>query len=131
MKEMGADPQPTSKETLAAEVEICLAPLGGRTALAAYRVESHPRSVGAARRDHENRGVEPAPVERGTLLLRADDVFPAASLLKIGIAIEVLRRADLGQLSLDARLDTSAEPRVGGGGILDHLDPSTRLTVRE
>src|SRR5262249_18899340 len=32
---------------------------------------------------------------------------------------------------LDARLDTSTEPRVAGGGILDHLDASTRLTLRE
>jgi len=130
MQKKVVDPRPGSTEALALEIETRLAPLGGRTAVAVRRVGSRSLSLGAARRDDKHHGEESVPAEN-TLLLRADDVFPGASLLKICIAVEVLRRADLGQLSLDERFDSSAEPRVGGGGILDHLDPSTCLTLRE
>src|SRR5262249_37580257 len=130
LKKTRDGPHPSAMEALAAEIETRLAPLGERTALAARRIGSRPLFLGAARRDDEHQCEEPAPAE-DTLLLRADDVFPGASLLKICIAVEVLRRADLGHFSLDERLDTSSEPRVGGGGILDHLDASTRLTLRE
>ena len=130
MKALRDDQRPRSTEALVAEIETRLALLGGRTALAARRIGSRPLSLGASRRNGKQKREEPPPAD-DTLLLRADDLFPGASLLKICIAVEVLRRADLGQLILDARLDTSTEPRVGGGGILDHLDASTRLTLRE
>ncbi|HLY31362.1 MAG TPA: serine hydrolase [Ktedonobacterales bacterium] len=73
----------------------------------------------------------PAPNDEaaGSVRIRADEVFPAASLAKLPIAIELLRRADLRQFSLAERLDTAREPRVGGGGVLDYLDPGVRLTL--
>jgi beta-lactamase class A len=126
------DPQPVSTEELAAEVEALLLPLGGRTALAACCIRPRPRSHPPAQRGPagEHRRQEPALAE-DTLILRADDVFPSASLIKVCIAIEVLRRAELGQLSLEERFDTAAELRVGGGGILDYLDSSTQFTLRD
>ena len=63
--------------------------------------------------------------------LHADTAFPAASLAKLCIAVELFRRADLGQFELNERFDTTDEPRVGGGGILDYLDPATLLTLNE
>src|SRR5262249_37947187 len=48
---------------------------------------------------------------------------------KLPIAVELLRRADLGQFDRDERFDTSDEPRVGGGGVLDYLNPGVRLTL--
>ena len=58
--------------------------------------------------------------------LNADETFPAAGLAKLPVAVEFLRRVDLGQFDLAERWDTSAEPRVGGSGVLDFLDPATR-----
>jgi beta-lactamase class A len=109
--------QRESPSPLAEQLASILAPLGGRTAVAARRLDPQKHSAAAPGAD--------------ALFLRADEVFPAASLIKVGIAVEVLRRADLGQFSLDERFDTAAEPPVGGGGVLDHLHPAARFTLRD
>jgi beta-lactamase class A len=101
-------PNPSApNEALTHTLDGLLAPLGGRTALAAQRFTG----------------------DRAAIALRADEAFPAASLAKIPIAIELMRRVDLGNFTLDERLDTSTEPRVGGGGVLDYLDPATRFSL--
>src|SRR5690349_11261668 len=92
---------------LAQALDDILQPLGGRTALAAQCFTG----------------------DKAAIRLRADEVFPAASLAKLPIAIELVRRIDLGQFALDERFDTSDEPRAGGGGVLDQLDPATALTL--
>ncbi len=122
--------------------------LGGHTAIAATRIPSTSSSGqpppmtssndSGAQGDGDNRDrpggaseLAAAPKDDNELLVHADDVFPAASLAKLPIAMELFRRTDLGQFDLDERFDTSAEPRVGGGGVLDHLDPATQLTLRD
>jgi beta-lactamase class A len=92
-----------------------LSELGGRYAVCARRYLDTPDDNTADRQ----------------ILLYPDTVFPAASLAKLCIAVELFRRVDLGQFDLSERLDTSDEPRVGGGGMLDYLDPTTRLTLHE
>jgi beta-lactamase class A len=96
-------------EALAQSLDGILLRLGGHTALAAQCFTR----------------------ERATIRLRADEVFPAASLAKIPLAIELMRRIDLGQFTLGERFETTAEPHAGGGGVLDLLDPATLLTVGE
>ena len=96
-------------DTLTQTLDGLLIPLGGRAALAAHRFSG----------------------DKATIRLRADEVFPAASLAKIPIAIELMRRIDLGQFAASERLDTSDEPRVGGGGVLDWLDRDVPLTLHE
>lgn len=129
---MSADPG-----WLEAEVATILAPLGGRTAVAARRVgRPAPRALPVAgsggRNDDQS---DHAPVATASsappldVALRVDEVFPAASLAKLPIAIEILRRVDLGQFDLAEHVDTSDAPRAGGGGVLDYLDPETRLTL--
>ena len=98
---------PTATDALAQALDAILQPLGGRTALAAQSLTG----------------------EKAAIRLRADEVFPAASLAKLPIAIELVRRIDLGQFARDERFDTSDEPRAGGGGVLDQLDPATALTL--
>jgi beta-lactamase class A len=135
-----------STEVLLDRVAAILAPLGGRTAIAASRVASassrhlpivsSPAGASSDEDDRDHQPERPVPTSQSAngsdaLLLRADDELPAASLAKLPIAIELMRRVDLGQWSLDERFDTSAEPRVGGGAVLDSLDPATRLTLRE
>jgi beta-lactamase class A len=108
-----AAPQHTSATGLTARIAALLEPLGGRTALAGQRF-----------------GPPPANVE-ASVSIRVDEVFSAASLAKLPIAIELMRRADLGQFDLSERFDTASVPRVGGAGVLDFLDSTTRLTLAE
>ncbi|HEU5347930.1 MAG TPA: serine hydrolase, partial [Ktedonobacterales bacterium] len=94
-------------EALTQTLDGLLTPLGGRTALAAQRF----------------------PSDKAAIRLRADEVFPAAGLAKIPIAIELMRRIDLGQFTATERFDIADEPRVGGSGVLDYLDPAISLTL--
>jgi beta-lactamase class A len=94
-------------DALTQTLDGILLPLGGRTALAAQRFNG----------------------DKAAIRLRADEVFTAASLAKIPIAIELARRIDLGHFTATERFDTADEPRVGGGGVLDYLDPATSLTL--
>lgn len=106
------DADATRDDPLGKQVAAIIDGLGGRTAIAARRL-----------------GARHAEAPGATLRLRAEAPLPAASLAKLPIAVEVLRRADMGQFSLAERLDTAREPRVGGGGVLDYLDPGARLTL--
>ncbi len=99
---------PAPSDALIQTLDGLLLPLGGRTALAAQCFTG----------------------EKAAIHLRADEIFPAASLAKLPIAVELIRRVDLGQFALDERFDTSDEPRVAGG-VLDHLDPATLLTLND
>jgi beta-lactamase class A len=117
-------------DTLEAEIAAILTPLGGRTAIAARRA-GRPQAralpiVGAHDDDHDTHAKSAPPPD---VALRADEIFPAASLAKIPIAIELMRRVDMGQYDLAERLDTSGVARAGGGGVLDYLDPTTQLTL--
>lgn len=138
MNETNLDPLTDSALTTA--IAALLTPLGGRTAIAVHRTPTAtpPRALPllSQRPPHDDaHDHDRAPAIRGrehdAVLLREHDIFPAASLSKICIAIELFRRAGLGQFDLDERLDTSAEPRVGGGGVLDYLHPDTRLTLND
>lgn len=109
-----------SSDTLTATLSALLEPLGGRTALAAQRFGPLPgRAASAAS------SADPAT----SVSIRADEVFAAASLAKLPIAIELLRRVDMGQFDLRERIDTAGAPRVGGAGVLDVLDPMTQFTL--
>ena len=100
---------PDALNTLTQALDELLLQLGGRTALAAQHFTG----------------------EKAAIHLRSDEPLPAASLAKIPIAIELMRRVDLGQFALDERFDTTDEPRAGGGGVLDQLDPATSLTLAD
>jgi beta-lactamase class A len=108
--------QHESGAALTERITALLEPLGGRTAVAAQRFGPPPPS---------------SAVSEVSVAIRADEVFPAASLAKLPIAVELMRRADLGQFDLRERFDTSREPRVGGAGVLDILDPATEFTLAE
>ena len=131
---------PAEGATLAEQIASLLAALGGRTAVAAQRIGGPAsartlpvRQARAGERDehdHEHPAPLPDLAER-SIRLRADEVFSAASLAKLPIAVELLRRADLGQFDLSERFETAHEPRVGGGSLLDALDPATSLTLAD
>jgi beta-lactamase class A len=116
----------TTSEALAERLDAILSPSGGRNAVAVRRLAP----VVAKRRAGAEED-EAAADAAETIALRMDERFPAASLIKLGVAVELFRRVDLGQFRLDERFDTSGEPRVGGGGALDYLHRETRLTLQD
>lgn len=126
MSESGA---PGMEPALETQIAALLEQLGGRTSLAAQRLASSAHVLRVSVGD-EYRGMAPS-MGLASLAIRSDAELPAASLAKLPIAVELLRRADLAQLDLRERCDTSGEPRAGGGGALDYLDPSVRLTVAD
>ena len=111
------------------DVAAILEPLGGRTALAARLFL--PKMAPNSRHSDDGHEAASQAVEDPRFTLNADETFPAADLAKLPIAVEFLRRVDLGQFHLAERWDTSAAPRVGGSGVLDFLDPATQLTLGE
>ncbi|HWR05298.1 serine hydrolase [Sporomusa sp.] len=66
-----------------------------------------------------------------SLELHPDRVFPAASMIKIPIMIEVMRQAALGIISLDDTIEINSQLQTGGAGILKELRSGLRMTVRE
>lgn len=51
----------------------------------------------------------------------ADEPFPTASAIKVGILYELLRQADEGRVALDERRPLDAAAKAGGSGVLQHL----------
>ena len=61
----------------------------------------------------------------------AEDLFPAASVIKLPIMVEVYRQAEEGILSLDERLPLIPEEATGGSGVLQYLHQGLDLTVAD
>jgi beta-lactamase class A len=61
----------------------------------------------------------------------ADDLFPAASLIKVPVMIAAFYKIRDGRLALDERIAITRRNRVGGSGSLKWRPDGTKLTVRE
>ncbi|WP_232336400.1 serine hydrolase [Thermoactinomyces sp. CICC 10522] len=57
--------------------------------------------------------------------------FYSASIIKVPIMIAVYRQADRGALELSREVILRKEDQVGGSGVLQHLTPGTRFTVKD
>ena len=67
-----------------------------------------------------------------TYFLRADEVLPTASSIKIAILAELYRQAQQGKLKLSDFYTLQSSDLVGGSGITSVLTPGqTRLTLRD
>ena len=62
--------------------------------------------------------------------LRADEVFPTASSIKLAVLYELYRQADEGRLDL-TEVTRPPLPRVAGGGVLQGLGDRVSLTWRD
>lgn len=65
------------------------------------------------------------------ILINPDEVFPVASLIKIGILAELVRAASQGRCRPDERIVVTPADRVGGSGVLTHLDDPVSMTLRD
>lgn len=62
---------------------------------------------------------------------QADSRFPAASVIKVPVLLELLRRADSGELSLDERVVLQSGHKVGGAGVLLEMHDGLELTLQD
>ncbi len=61
----------------------------------------------------------------------ADEMAPLASVFKLGVLVELFRRVDLGEVSLEARRTVRSEDISPEDDILIALEPGLRPTVRD
>jgi beta-lactamase class A len=66
-----------------------------------------------------------------TLEFNANEVFPAASVVKVPILLEALRQVQLGMLNLEARIPLPALEQVGGSGVLMAFQPGLEPTLQD
>lgn len=59
----------------------------------------------------------------------ADEVFTAASVIKVPVLLAALRRADAGALDLDALVHVPVDGRVGGSGVLKEMPSVERVSL--
>jgi beta-lactamase class A len=123
----GAQPVPTGKNAPQAG-----APPERRTAAArdAFREDFASRMEGIARGVDGVMGYVVIDLATGDRFERlADQLFPAASTIKIAILYELFAQADEGRLDLARVVPLPATARVGGAGILQELEaPAMPLT---
>ena len=62
---------------------------------------------------------------------REDEIFKSASCIKIAIMIELFRRIDSGELSLDQTYVLKEADKVPGSGVLQQLHAGIELTLRD
>src|ERR1700722_2924324 len=95
------------------EVELIFKQLGGRAACVAISLEPEgPREMVA---------------------VQADEVFPAASLAKLPILVELARQLAQPEstYSWETRLEVPEEARVTSDGVLADLSPALRPTIQD
>jgi len=61
--------------------------------------------------------------------VNAEVSYPAASLIKVPILIEVFKEAREGRIRLDRKLTVTRKDQVGGSGILKTAPPGSKITV--
>ncbi|MDI6871457.1 MAG: class A beta-lactamase-related serine hydrolase [Bacillota bacterium] len=59
---------------------------------------------------------------------RAEEAYPAASLIKLPVLLAALEAAERGELPLEQEVAVGGEA-TGGAGVVEHFHPGTRLTL--
>ena len=65
------------------------------------------------------------------LRLRAEDVYPTASVIKLPILLTLMQQVEDGLYDLDAQLMLRRADKIGGSGLLQHLTPGLTLPLRD
>jgi beta-lactamase class A len=69
--------------------------------------------------------------EARPVLFRADEIFPAASIIKLAVVIEYLAQVEAGELASDQMVTLRLEDQVGGSGVLKDLHAGLQLTLHD
>lgn len=68
---------------------------------------------------------------RESLSIRGDEPFPSASLIKVAILVALLDETKEGRVALDERVSVVARDRVGGSGVLMHMNSGLAPTFED
>ena len=71
------------------------------------------------------------PAKGKPILINEHEVFPAASVIKVPILVEILLQRDEGRVCLDERIPLRDRDKVDGSGVLKELSEGTELTLRD
>lgn len=63
--------------------------------------------------------------------LNADKTFPMASTFKVPVMVQIFRDVDAGKISLDERVELTAENRRPGSGLLHLMAPGLKPTIND
>lgn len=66
-----------------------------------------------------------------TVLVAADTRFPTASVIKLGVMVEVYHQIAEGRLRRDTLLTLADDAKVGGSGVLGRLHAGTQLSIAD
>jgi beta-lactamase class A len=66
-----------------------------------------------------------------TLSIRGHETFPSASLIKVPILVTVMDEVQHGRMGLDERISLLSRDRVGGDGILKHMQSGLAPTLED
>lgn len=64
-----------------------------------------------------------------TLTINADEIFPTASTIKIHVLVQLLARAEAGEIDLQQRIAVQPESHVLGSGVLAYLQGPVELPL--
>jgi beta-lactamase class A len=89
------------------------------------------RSLEAVVRDYPGvAGVSVRNLRTGEAVsLRGGETFPSASLIKVAVLVTLLDEVRKGSIGLNERMGMVSRDRVGGSGVLKHMEPGLPLTV--
>ena len=68
---------------------------------------------------------------RHLIEVNADEVYPAASSIKMYVLFTLLAKADAGQFTLDEHIEFTPSVAKPGSGVLFHLDPGLQPTLKD
>ena len=68
---------------------------------------------------------------RHLIEINADEIFPAASSIKMYVLYALLSAAEAGKLTLDERIEFTPGVAKPGSGVLFHLDPGLQPTLKD
>ncbi len=63
--------------------------------------------------------------------LRADDIYPTASVIKLPVLLTLMQQVEDGLYDLDAPLMLRRADKIGGSGVLQHLSPGLTMPIRD
>jgi beta-lactamase class A len=120
---------PAGAQEAPAEVSLGYGALSSKERVLWQRLGARVQALGASLDGVV--GVAVKDVASGaTLELRAGEVFPTASVIKVAVLYELYRQAEAGRLELAAETRPPL-PRAGGGGVLQELSGQVSLTWRD
>lgn len=96
----------------------------------AIRVEKFERELKASHQGHAAVSYENL-VTGETVAVNAEQVFPAASVIKVPVGVEAMRQVEAGFIDMDSVYAIHESRKAGGSGVLSPLHSGLQVTFRD